>query len=124
MRTTFAIMGLVLAALAGCGKDAPSAPVPAPVAAATDPDAAVAVQRFEHGRWPGMRNLAGRLEAQAYLRHDLSRDEAAQILWVLTSFPTFDQLFRERGLSATRVADRLRAMAEHTLLRASVPDAP
>ncbi len=68
--------------------------------AATDPDAAVAVQRFERGRWPGMRTLAGRLEAQGYLREDLSRDEAAQILWVLTSFPTFDQLFRERGLSA------------------------
>jgi len=92
--------------------------------AATDPDAAVAVQRFERGRWPGMRNLAGRLEAQGLLRDGLSRDEAAQILWVLTSFPTFDQLFRERGLSAASVADRLRTMAEHTLLRAPTPDAP
>jgi AcrR family transcriptional regulator len=92
--------------------------------AATDPDAAVAVQRFERGRWPGMRDLAGRLEAQGYLRHELSRDEAAQILWVLTSFPTFDQLSRERGLSAVGVADRLRAMAERTLLRAPWPDAP
>ena len=91
--------------------------------AATDPDAAVAVQRFERGRWPGMRTLAGRLEAQGYLREDLSRDEAAQILWVLTSFPTFDQLFRERGLSAAGVADRLHAMAERTLLRAPGPDA-
>ena len=92
--------------------------------AATDPDAAVALQRFERGRWPGMRNLARRLESQGSLRHDLSRDEAAQILWVLTSFPTFDQLVRERGLSAGGVADRLRAMAEHTLLRAPAPDAP
>ena len=92
--------------------------------AATDPDAAVAVQRFERGRWPGMRNLAGRLESEGYLRLDLARDEAAQILWVLTSFPTFDQLFRERGLSVAGVADRLRAMAEHTLLRAPTPDAP
>ena len=91
--------------------------------AATDPDAAVAVQRFERGRWPGMRTLAGRLESQGYLRHDVSRDEAAQILWVLTSFPTFDQLFRERELSAASVADRLHAMAERTLLRAPAPDA-
>src|SRR5215207_5388419 len=89
-----------------------------------EPDAAVAVQRVERGRWPGMRNLAGRLEAQGLLRDGLSRDEAAQILWVLTSFPTFDQLFRERGLSAASVADRVRAMAEHTLLRARTPDAP
>jgi AcrR family transcriptional regulator len=92
--------------------------------AATDPDAAGAVRRFERGRWPGMRNLAGRLEAQGYLRDDLSRHEAAQILWVLTSFPTFDQLFRERGLSAAHVTDRLRAMAGRTLLRAAGPDAP
>jgi AcrR family transcriptional regulator len=91
--------------------------------AATDPDAAVAVQRFERGRWPGMRNLAGRLESQGYLLHELSRDEAAQILWVLTSFSTFDQLFRERGLSVTGVSDRLRAIAERTLLRAPGPDA-
>ena len=40
MRTRFAILGLGLAALAGCGKDAPSTPVPAPVAVATDSDAA------------------------------------------------------------------------------------
>jgi hypothetical protein len=81
-------------------------------------------RRFEHGRWPGMRNIAGRLEAQGYLRDDLSRDEAAQILWVLTSFATFDQLFRERGLSAGGVTDRLRAVAERTLLRAPRLDAP
>jgi AcrR family transcriptional regulator len=92
--------------------------------AATDPDAAAAVRRFEHGRWPGMRNIAGRLESQGHLRDDLSRDEAAQILWVLTSFATFDQLFRERGLTAAGVTDRLRAMAERTLLRAPRPDAP
>ena len=34
------------------------------------------------------------------------------------------QLFRERGLSAAGVTDRLRAMAERTLLRAPRPDAP
>ena len=71
-----------------------------------------------------MRNLAGRLEAQGFLRDDLSRDEAAQVLWVLTSFATFDQLFRERGLSAAGVTDRLRAMAGRTLLREPGPDAP
>jgi AcrR family transcriptional regulator len=90
---------------------------------ATDPDAAAAVRRFEQGRWPGMRNLARRLMDQGYLRHDLSGEEAAQILWVLTSFPTFDQLFRERGLGAADVADLLRAVAERTLLRAPAPDA-
>ena len=74
--------------------------------AATDPDAAAAVRRFEHGRSPGMRNLAGRLETQGYLRDDLSRDEAAQILWV------------------RRALHRLRALAARTLLREAEPDAP
>ncbi len=92
--------------------------------AATDPDAAAALRRFEHGRWPGMRNLARRLAAQGYLRHDLARDEAAQILWILTSFLTFDQLFRERELSVADVADRLTTMAERTLLRAPDADGP
>jgi AcrR family transcriptional regulator len=92
--------------------------------AATDPDAAAAVRRFEHGRWPGMRNLAERLEAQGYLRDDLARDVAAQILWVLTSFATFDQLYRERGLGVGAIVERLRAIAERTLLRAPRPDAP
>ena len=92
--------------------------------AATDLDAAAAVRRFEHGRWPGMVALARRLEGQGYLRPELPRMEAAQILWVLTSFPTFDQLFRERGLSAGAAYQRLRAMAEGTLLRAADGDAP
>ena len=92
--------------------------------AATDPDAAAAVRRFEHGRWPGMVALARRLEGQGYLRADLPRTEAAQILWVLTSFATFDQLFRERGLSAGAAYERLRTVAEGTLLRAADGDAP
>jgi AcrR family transcriptional regulator len=92
--------------------------------AVIDPDAAAAVRRFEHGRWPGMRNLAGRLEAQGVLRDGLSRKEAAEILWVLTSFTTFDQLFRERGLGTAATAERLRTIARRTLLRAAEADAP
>jgi AcrR family transcriptional regulator len=92
--------------------------------AVTDPDAAAAVRRFEHGRWPGMRNLAGRLKDQGALRDDLTRDEAAEILWILTSFATFDQLFRERGLGASATAERLRTIARRTLLREPDADAP
>lgn len=91
--------------------------------AAVDPDAGAAVRRFEHGRWPGMRMLAARLAGQDALRPDVSRDEAAQVLWVLTSFATFDQLYGERGLSSAVVADRLVGMAERTLLRGTALDA-
>src|SRR5262245_46751866 len=68
------------------------------VLAAIDPDAVAAVSRFDQGRWPGMLSLARRLDEQGYLRADMPHAEAAQILWTLTGFPTFDQLFRERGL--------------------------
>ena len=88
-----------------------------------DPDATAAVARFERGRWPGMQALASRLGRQGLLREDVSQSEAAEILWVLTSFTTFDELFAERGLSHAAVADRLIVMAERTLLRPTVTDA-
>ncbi len=89
-----------------------------------DPDASAAVARFERGRWPGMVALAGRLERQGLLRDDVTPTEAAEILWVLTSFTTFDQLFGDRELPHELVADRLIAMAERTLLRPAAADAP
>jgi len=91
--------------------------------ASIDPDAAAAVRRFERGRWPGMQALAGRLGGEGHLRDGLARSEAAEILWVLTSFATFDQLYRERELSTDATADRLIRLAEGTLLRAARPDA-
>jgi AcrR family transcriptional regulator len=91
--------------------------------AAIDPDAVVAVQRLERGRWPGMQDLAGRLAAQGLLRDSVSTTEAAEQLWVLTSFPTFDQLFGERGLPPATVARRLTDLAERTLLRPAPSDA-
>jgi len=45
-------------------------------------------------------------------------DEAADVLWVITSFETFDQLHRGRGLAPADVVKRLIAMAERTLCRA------
>jgi AcrR family transcriptional regulator len=81
-----------------------------------DPDAAGAIVVLEHGRAPGMRALAERLKDQGYLRSDIGVTEAADVLWVLTSFDTFDQLLTGRGLSPTAVAKRLVAMAQRELL--------
>jgi hypothetical protein len=53
----------------------------------------------------------------------VSREEAAQVLWVLTSYTTFDQLHTERGLPAATVGERLVAMAERSLLRERSTDA-
>jgi hypothetical protein len=81
-----------------------------------DPDAAQAIVVLEHGRAPAMRGLAQRLKDQGYLPRGIGVTEAADVLWVLTSFDTFDQLFSGRGLSEAAVAKRLVAMAERQLL--------
>lgn len=81
-----------------------------------DPDAAEAIVVLEHGRAPAMRALAQRLKDQGYLREGIGVTEAADVLWVLTSFDTFDQLFTGRNLSDGTVAKRVVAMAERELL--------
>ncbi len=91
--------------------------------AAIDPDAVAAVRAIEDGRRPGQAHLARGLEAQGYLREDVSVEEATDILNVLTSFQAFDELFSGSGLDAETVADRLIAMAERSLCRADLPAA-
>jgi AcrR family transcriptional regulator len=87
---------------------------------AIDPDAVAAVKAIEDGRRPGQAEIARRLSDQGYLRTDVSVDEAADILTVITSFQAFDELFSGSGLPAEVVADRLIAMAERSVCR---PDA-
>jgi AcrR family transcriptional regulator len=91
--------------------------------AAIDPDAVAAVRAIEDGRRPGQARLARGLKAQGYLRDDVTVDEATDILSVLTSFQTFDELFTGSGLDAEAVADRLIAMAERSLCRPDLPPA-
>jgi AcrR family transcriptional regulator len=85
--------------------------------AAIDPDAVAAVTAIEDGRRPGMARLAQALSAQGYLRDDITIDEASEILSVITSFQSFDELFAGSGLPADTVADRLIAMAERSVCR-------
>ncbi len=84
--------------------------------AAVDRDASSAAARLNLGRREGMRKLAQRMHDQGVLRDDVSVDEAADVLWVITSFETFDQLYRGRSLSPPEVGRRLVAMAKRTLL--------
>jgi AcrR family transcriptional regulator len=86
--------------------------------AAIDPDGVAAVAAIEDGRRPGMARLAGALAEQGYLRDGVSIDEAVDILTVITSFQSFDELFSGSGLAADVVADRLIAIAERSVCRA------
>jgi hypothetical protein len=76
-----------------------------------------AVRKREESRSAGMARLAGRLAEQNLLRPDVSVEDAEQILWVLTSFESFDLLYTGRGLPTETVADLLFATAERGLLK-------
>jgi hypothetical protein len=71
-----------------------------------------AVQRMEQDRAGGMAYLARRLAEEGILRPDLTADEAARLLWLLTSF---DLLYTGRGVPAEEVARILITAAERTL---------
>ena len=64
-----------------------------------------------------MDRLARALAAHGYLREGVTVEEAVDILTVITSFQSFDELFTGSGLTADVVADRLIAMAERSVCR-------
>src|SRR5262245_5621012 len=59
------------------------------ILAAMDPEVAHGAARLEFGRKEGMANLTRRLNEKGELRAGISEAEAADILWVITSFDTF-----------------------------------
>jgi AcrR family transcriptional regulator len=75
------------------------------------------VQRWEDERAAGMRRIARRLHEQGHLRPGVSAEEANDILWVITSFETFDLLYTGRGLPLETVIERLTQTAERALMQ-------
>jgi len=87
---------------------------------ALDPDSVRGVfEVVEHGRAEGQRRLAQRLHDQGHLLEEVAVDEAADVLWLLTSFDAFDQLYTGRSLPAKQVGERLYRLAARGLLRES-----
>ncbi len=83
-----------------------------------DPDTVGgSIQRMETGRASGMTYLAHRLADQHSLRSDVTVDEAANLLWVVTSFDSFDLLYTARALTAEQVATTLITTAVRSLSR-------
>lgn len=76
-----------------------------------------AVQRLEERRANGMTRLAQRLAEHDLLRPGLTVEEAAHVLWLLTSFDAFDVLYTGRGLSLEAVVEVLTTTAERSLYR-------
>jgi len=63
-----------------------------------------------------MASRARRLAEQGALRPDITQSQAADLLWLLTSFDAFDTLYTGRSLPAGQVATTL-ITTERTLCR-------
>jgi hypothetical protein len=73
------------------------------------------IRRWERTRGVGVARLARRLGEQGVLRPGVGDQEAADLLWVLTSFEAYDLLRVRRGADATDAAATLVAAAERGL---------
>jgi hypothetical protein len=83
-----------------------------------DPDSVGgAVRKKEDNRRGGMLHLARRLSKEGALREDVTVRQAARLMWVLTSFESFDLLHTGQGMSVDATADLLATTAERTLYR-------
>src|SRR4051794_35006451 len=81
-----------------------------------DPEAVGgAVQRMADSRAAGMVWHANRLAEQGYLREGTTVGEAADLLWTVTGFDTFDALYTGCGLPVEKVADLMVALAERSV---------
>jgi hypothetical protein len=74
-----------------------------------------AIERWEEERAAAMARIARGLEEQGVLRPGVGAEEAANVLWVLTSFESFDLLYTGRGLALDAVVDALLSTAERAL---------
>ena len=72
---------------------------------------------MEKERTGGMAYVARRLAEDGALRDDVTVDEAADVLWMLCSFESFDSLHTGRRLSVERTIELIITAAERTLCR-------
>jgi AcrR family transcriptional regulator len=83
-----------------------------------DPDGlGPAVALMEQERAGGMAHVAQRLHDQGVLLPELTVEEAADVLWVLTSFEAYDLLATRRGLGHDDAVSRLIGAAERSTCR-------
>lgn len=65
-------------------------------AAATGPAMAELLAEADRQRWDRMRHNAARLAAVGGIRDSVSLDEAADVMWTVTSTEIYDLLVRQR----------------------------
>ena len=87
--------------------------------AAVDPGTRSVLAGREQRRLALVSGVAHRLGAQKLLRPGCSAQRAVDVLYLLTSFEAFDQLFTGRGLPAGEVAEVLLGLCESVVPKAS-----
>jgi AcrR family transcriptional regulator len=84
--------------------------------AALDPQAVGGVvDRMTEDRAAGLAWHAKRLADQGALRPGLTAADATDLLWAVTGFEFFDQLFTARGLPTNKIADIMTTTVERLL---------
>jgi AcrR family transcriptional regulator len=73
------------------------------------------LEGLDDERANAMRRIARLMKEQGVLREDLSVSDAEHILWMLSSFESFDELYTNRGLSTGRTIKLLTATVENAL---------
>jgi hypothetical protein len=86
-------------------------------AAATDPAMAELLAEADRQRWDRMRHNAQRLAAAGGIRDGVSLDEAADVMWAVTSTEMHDLLVRHR----TWPVDRYGRFVAETIAAALLP---
>lgn len=86
------------------------------MAAKTEPDIAVLLEHFLDERWQNMRILVGHIAAHGPLNPAVDEDQAADLVWTLSSAEVLSLLRNERGWSAQRYADWLTESLQRLLL--------
>jgi AcrR family transcriptional regulator len=84
--------------------------------AAVDSDIEHVIAEVQQHRLPLLTHLVERLDAAGRLSPSSPPARALDILWMLSSFEAFDQLFAGRGLPVDDVAEILAGVAVHALL--------
>jgi len=78
------------------------------------------MEKMERRRARGMADLASRLAEDSVLREDITREQAAEMLWVLCSFETFDLLHTDRRKSVEETVRLIVWMAEQAICKPDV----
>jgi AcrR family transcriptional regulator len=88
-----------------------------------DPDAGRAIEVLDGGRARGTRHLVTRLAKAGLLSDRISVAAAADVLYLLTSFDSFDNLYTDRQLDEAQVTARLTLLLG-SILSSPVPEPP